>query len=58
MDNPNAVTVCQQCNRFDGVMEDPTFVKTRYIETPLWICELCAKSNIEGSMMLIGIPVN
>lgn len=37
-------------------MEDPTFEK-RMTSIPLWICELCAKSNIESEMLRLGVQV-
>lgn len=47
---------CEMCERFAGEMEDPTWDK-RMTAAPLWICELCAKQNIEREMFRLQMEV-
>ena len=50
---------CQQCGRFPGEFEDPTFRADRtLLGVPLWICAGCAKGNIEDEMRRQSLPVN
>lgn len=54
------VETCGLCGRMAGEMEDPTFDVTRVLPDgrALWICEPCAKSQIESEMMRLETTVN